>query len=125
MAKKQETRLQKKGMLDRYNVELMKYITRGILVPISEEEISEYKGPVNYISHHGVEKPSVTTPLRIVTNSSLKNGVRSLNDCLPKGPNSLNSMFDIKVRFRCHECGLVLISLSPTTVSRLLLWRCI
>ena len=68
----------------------------------------EYKGPVNYISHHGVEKPSVTTPLRIVTNSSLKNGVRSLNDCLPKGPNSLNSMFDIMVRFRCHETGLVM-----------------
>ena len=54
-----------------------------------------------------MEKPSPTTPFRIVTNSSLKNGVRSLNDCLPKGPNSLNSMFDIMVRFRCYECGLV------------------
>ena len=108
MAKKQEMRLQKKGMLDIYNEELKKYITRGILVPISEEEMLEYKGPVNYISHHGVERASVSTPLRIVTNSSLKNGVRSLNDCLPKGPNSLNSMFDIMVRFRCHETGLVM-----------------
>ena len=107
MAKKQEVRLMKKGMLEKYNVELMKYITRGILVPISEDEMKEYMGPVNYISHHAVEKPSPTTPFRIVTNSSLKNGVRSLNDCLPKGPNSLNSMFDISVRFRAYETGLV------------------
>ena len=107
MAKKQEERLMNKGMLDKYNEELMKYIKRGILVPISEEEMSEYVGPVNYISHHAVEKPSPTTPFRIVTNSSLKNGLRSLNDCLPKGPNSLNSMFDICVRFRAYETGLV------------------
>jgi hypothetical protein len=107
MAKKQELRLEKKGMLDKYNEELMKYITRGILVPISPQEMDEYSGPVNYISHHAVEKPSPTTPFRIVTNSSLKNGIRSLNDCLPKGPNSLNSMYDITVRFRCYETGLV------------------
>ena len=107
MAKKQVARLMKKGMLDKYNEELKKYITRGILVPISEEEMKDYKGPVNYISHHAVEKPSPTTPFRIVTNSSLKNGVRSLNDCLPKGPNSLNSMHDITVRFRCYVTGLV------------------
>ena len=108
MAKKQETRLLKKGDLDKYNLELRKYITRGVIVPLSEKEINEYKGPVNYISHHGVENPSsVTTPYRIVTNSSLKNGIRSLNECLPKGPNSLNSMFDISVRFRCYETGMV------------------
>ena len=107
MAIKQESRLKKKGALEKYNVELYKYITRGILVPISEQEKSEYKGPVNYISHHAVEKQSPTTPFRIVTNSSLRNGVRSLNDCLPKGPNSLNSMFDIVIRFRCYPVGLV------------------
>ena len=107
MATKLESRLRNKGQLERYNTELMKYITRGILVPISEAEMAEYKGPVNYISHHGVEKDSVTTPLRIVTNSSLKNGIRSLNDCLPKGPSSLNPMFDIIVRFRSYEVGLL------------------
>lgn len=107
MAQKQEQRLMKKGMLEKYSEELFKYVTRGILVPISEEEKQEYQGPVNYIRHHAVEKPSPTTPFRIVTNSSLKNGGKSLNDCLPKGPNSLNSMWDVMVRFRCHKVGLV------------------
>ena len=107
MALKQENRLLNKGMLEKYNEELSKYISRGILVPISEDEMLEYRGPVNYISHHGVERDSVSTPLRIVTNSSLKNGLRSLNDCLPKGPSSLNSMVDIMVRFRSYEIGLL------------------
>lgn len=66
MAIKQEARLKKKGALEKYNEELYKYITRGILVPISEQEKSEYQGPVNYISHHAVEKQSPTTPFRIV-----------------------------------------------------------
>ena len=100
MAQRQEQMLKSKGMLDRYNEELKKYVDRGILEPISKQEMNEYAGPVNYVGHHGVLKDSPTTPLRIVTNSSLKNGIRSLNDCMPKGPKSLNSMFDICIRFR-------------------------
>ena len=62
---------------------------------------------MNYVSHHGVIQGSTTTPLRVVTNSSLNNGGRSLNDCLPTGPNSLNPMLEIMLRFRCHECGMI------------------
>ena len=61
---------------------------------------------MNYISHHGVERDSATTPLRIVTNSSLNNHGNSPNGCLIRGPNSLNPMVDIALRFRCYECGL-------------------
>ena len=107
MALKQEQRLTKTGHLAKYNQEFQKYLDRGAAVKMSKEEILNWKGPVNYISHHGVISDSVTTPLRIVTNSSLKNGVRSLNECLARGPNSLNSMLDITLRFRCHEEGLV------------------
>ena len=107
MAQKQEQRLMKKGMLEKYSEKLFKYVTHGILVPISEEEKQEYIGPVNYIRHHAVEKHSPTTPFRIVTNSILKNGGKYLNVCLPKGFKSLNSMWDVMVRFKCHEVGLV------------------
>ena len=80
---------------------------RGGVVRLSKAELDEWKGPQNYISHHGVEKPSATTPLRVVTNSSLNNAGNSLNGCLISGPNSLNSMLDIALRFRCFECALV------------------
>ena len=107
MAEKMESRLLKSDQLSYYNKEFQKYLDRGAAVKLTKEEIENWKGPVNYISHHGVEQDSQTTPLRIVTNSSLKNGIRSLNECLVKGPKSLNSMLDITLRFRCHECGLV------------------
>ena len=107
IAAKQEERLLKTGHIDFYNQEIQKYLDRGAAVKLSKEEIDEWKGPVNYISHHGVERPSPTTPLRIVTNSSLNNGGNSLNGCLIGGPNSLNPMLDIALRFRCHECAMV------------------
>ena len=107
IASKQEQRLMKSGHLDFYNQEIQKYIDRGGAVKLNKDEIDAYKGPVNYISHHGVERDSATTPLRVVTNSSLNNGGNSLNSCLVGGPNSLNPMLDIALRFRCYECGLV------------------
>ena len=48
----------------------------------------------------------MSTPVRMVTNSSFCNGGCSLNHCLAAGPNSLNSMLGVTLRFRCRECGL-------------------
>ena len=66
--------------------------------------MESWGGPVNYISHHGVPKPSsVTTALRLVSNSSLKNaqsGGVSYNDFLVKGPNSLQPLLQVIADFR-------------------------
>ena len=97
----------KEGHRYYYNQEFKKYLDRGAALMLSQEELDSYKGPITYISHHVVEKDSVTTPLRIVSNSSLKNGGKSLNDCLITGPNSLDFMFDCRLSFRWHECALV------------------
>ena len=91
--------LKKDGLLDAYHEEVRKYIERGTFVKLTEEELLSYEGPQQYISHHGVLKSSV----RIVTNSSFNNHGNSLNSCLPKGPNSLNDMNRIMLRFRCYE----------------------
>ena len=95
--------LEKDGLLEAYHEEVRKYIDRGTFVKLTEEELNSYEGPHQYISHHGVLKPSVSTPLRVVTNSSFNNHGNSLNSCLPKGPNSLNDMNKIMLRFRCYE----------------------
>ena len=63
-----------------------------------------WDGPVNYISHHEVPKlSSVSTALRIVSNSSLKNtqsGGISYNYLLVKGPNSLQPLLQVQADFR-------------------------
>ena len=61
---------------------------------------------MNYISHHGVLKPgSATTKLRVVSNSSLDNNNfgLSLNDCLPKGPNTLVPLIQSTVAWRSYK----------------------
>ena len=107
MAEKMETRLLKSGFYETYNQEIQKALDRGAAIKLTEQEIADWKGPVNYIAQHGVIQDSVTTPFRVVSNSSLKNGTYSLNECLIRGPNSLNSMLDISLRFRCHQEGMV------------------
>ena len=69
-----EKRLKRNGELDAYNKALQEFLDRGCLVELTEEEMENWDGIVNYVSHHGVPKPgSTTTPLRIVSNSSLNN----------------------------------------------------
>ena len=69
-----------------------------------------WDGPVHYVSvQHVVNPKSATTPLRLVINSSLKcpkTGL-SLNDILAKGPNLLNDLWELLIRFRSYKVGLI------------------
>ena len=51
-------------------------------------------------------KDSALTPVRLVSNSSFRNGHTSLNGCLAKGPNTLNDLFDNMVKFRAYEVAV-------------------
>merc|ERR1711867_110456 len=86
-----------------YNAEFKGYVERGVFKELTKHEMESWEGPVNYISHHGVPKPSpVTTALRLVSNSSLKNtqsGGISYNDFLFKGPNSLQPLLQVIADF--------------------------
>ena len=75
---------------------------------VLDEERRSYLGPQQYISHHPVYKEgSGTTPVRIVSNSSLKNSGTLLNDGLAKGPNSLNDSLEVLLRFWSYRVGVV------------------
>ena len=66
--------------------------------------MDDWDGPVNYVPHHAVKKPdSLTTALRSVCNSSVNNNGTSLNDLMPKGPNSLNPLLHSMTKFRTHK----------------------
>ena len=68
---------------------------------LTKKEIKEYEGPVYYLPHHGVVNPnSSTTPLRIVCNPSMKFHGQALNDYWAKGPDLINDLLGVIVRFR-------------------------
>ena len=76
-------------------------LERKVCRKLTKEEINTYKGPVYYIAHHGVIKEdSQPTPLRIVFNSSANYRGHILNDYYAKGPDMLNGMLGVLLRFR-------------------------
>ena len=75
---------------------------------LTEKEAREYAGPVHYISHHEVLRPeNKSTPVRIVFNSSAAFQGHRLNDYWMKGPDLLNDLFGVLLRFREHQVAFL------------------
>ena len=104
--KSTEKRLKKLGptYCEAYQNEMQSMIDRGAARKLSMDELQNYKGPVFYIPHTEVLNPkSLSTPLRIVFNSSARFCGFALNDMWAKGPDVLNSLYGILLRFREPE----------------------
>ena len=52
-----EKSLKRKNMKEAYDEEFQKFIERGVISEVSNEELESYSGLRNYISHHGVLQP--------------------------------------------------------------------
>lgn len=86
-----------------YKAQVHDMVERNAAIKLSKEQLERWAGPVWYISHLIAPNPhSVTTPVRLVWNSSQKFRGQSLNDILIKGPDVLNNIRAVLLRFR--EC---------------------
>ena len=64
--------------------------------------------PIYYIRHHDVYKPgSLSTPIRLVSNSSFKNGTTNLNDLTVEGLNTLADIYENLFKFRSYQVALI------------------
>ena len=105
-----EKRLAKNPLYaDTYRSQIADMLKRGVARKVSDKELQEYTGTKFYISHHDVMNPrSVSTPMRVVFNSSARTkGGMSLNDCLAKGPCLLNELLGILMRFRQERFAFI------------------
>ena len=138
MAEQLERRLVKGGGLEAYNKEFRIMEEFPAIREVSREELETRKAegkPINFISHHDVNRPDkATTKKRLVSNSSLPNCGRgpSVNELWPKGPNLLKPAYQIFIRFRTYEVALqfdltkaywTIKTTEEETFLRLLLWR--
>lgn len=91
-----------------YQDQIEDMIIRNVCRKLSEKEMQFYNGPIHYVQHHEVHKPdSLSTPLRIVFNSSASYMGHILNDYWCKGPNILNNQLAVLFRFRQREVAIV------------------
>ncbi|XP_070408825.1 uncharacterized protein [Nothobranchius furzeri] len=83
-----------------YSAQVHEMVNYRAAVKLSKEVLQSWTGPVWYISHLIVPNPhSVSTPVRLVWNSSQKYKGLSLNDILIKGPDVLNPIRAVLLRF--------------------------
>ena len=103
--------LKKEGKLAAYTAAFHEQIERGVVKELTQDEINEWDSagnPINYISHHCVEKPSSSsTKIRPVCNSSTSHNGTTLNELLAKGPSSLSNLYHVILRFRSEPFVLI------------------
>ncbi|XP_035712900.1 uncharacterized protein LOC110856386 [Folsomia candida] len=96
--------LVKEGYLEKYNKVFRDWEMDGVIEAVKEESCDN----AHYLPHRAVIKPeSATTPVRPVFDGSCKFGRNpSLNDLLEVGPNLLESVPSILLRFRRGRFGV-------------------
>ncbi len=106
LKRKEKKLLKNENLLKNYSAQINDFVNRGVIRKMNIEELKMWKGPVRYVDHREVIKEGSTTPVRIVINSSFRDGNDlSLNDILMKGPNVLSSLLEVIIRWRLYPVG--------------------
>ena len=93
-----------------YCKQMNNQLERGVarLVPQCEmEDDTENGRTMWFLPHFAVQKESDTTPVRVVYDGKARYQGHSLNDYLAKGDNMGASLFEVALRFREYEVGVV------------------
>ena len=91
-----------------YQRQIEDMLNRNVARKVTETELQNWQGPKFFISHHGIMNPgSISTPYRIVFNSSHKYMGFSLNESLAKGPSFMNDLLGLLLRYREKQVAFV------------------
>lgn len=96
-----KTSLAKRGLTDRYKLEIAKLCSKGYAEKIPNHEIVK-SGGVWYLPHQGVTSDKKPDKLRVVFDCASKFCGQSINDKCKQGPDLCNKLFHVLLRFRCH-----------------------
>ncbi|KAF2896980.1 hypothetical protein ILUMI_09196 [Ignelater luminosus] len=98
-------KLKRQGLYEEYDQVFMKWLKEGIIEKVTVEKENLWG---HYLPHRHVLKENSTTRLRPVFDASAKskNGV-SLNQCLETGPNLIELISSVLLRFREKKIGVI------------------
>ena len=92
-------------LLRQYQAHLQDHMERDFVEAVPADELEGQPGATHYLTHHPVVRSDkVSTKIRSVFDAS--SGKPSLNYCLESGPNQIQSLFNILLRFRRHKIAL-------------------
>lgn len=93
-----------------YCQQMRDQLERGVSWQVTQDELQQDRDVGRrmwFLPHFGVVKDSKTTPVRVVYDGKAKFQGRSLNDCLIKGENVNSNLFEVALRFRENEVGMI------------------
>ena len=95
---------------DKYSTDYKKFmadmITKGFAEKVPEDA-DPPEGRIWYLPHHGVYHPKKPQKIRVVFNCSAEFDGQTLNENLLSGPDMINGLTGILVRFRQKEVALI------------------
>lgn len=95
-----EAKLDKNPKLaEMYYREMDRLFSEGYAVKVDETELPP-DGSFWYIPHFGAEHPNKPDKIRVVWDAAYRFNGTSLNDCLLAGPDLINNLFSVSLRFR-------------------------
>lgn len=94
-------RIEAARVVDRYQAEIDKLLEAGFAEVITDDELRNPRyDRIFYIPHHNVLNPNKPDKFRIVFDCACPFQGQSLNQRCMQGPNLINSLFNILVKFR-------------------------
>ncbi|XP_071653393.1 uncharacterized protein [Temnothorax longispinosus] len=98
-------KLKQDGLYQAYDDVFQDWLNDGIIEELSSNEAKDYG---HYLPHRHVVKENSTTRIRPVFDaSSRERGGPSLNQCLETGPNFIELIPELLLRFRLHKFGVI------------------
>ena len=112
LAKKRLSYLNRKlhkdeNLLKMYKANIDGYLQKGYARKLPPEEVSTTNPKLWYLPHHAVVHANKPGKVRTVFDAAAKYKGHSLNDNLISGPDLMNSLIGILLRFRTHEVAVV------------------
>ena len=99
-------RLQREELMDRYDEEITKLVEKGYAEKVPSNKIDAFPGPTWYLPHHHVISDKKPGKLRVVFDCASRFQGESLNDRVLQGPDLVNKLINVLVRFRQHSFAI-------------------
>ena len=91
----------------KYTKVISSYLQQGFAQQVPHEHLNDYTGPTWYLPHHAVANLHKPDKVRVVFDCAAKYKGSSLNDNLIRGPDLMNSLIGVLMRFRKQNVALV------------------
>ena len=100
-------RLDRDGIREKYDEGIQNMLDRGYAEHVPEDELNLRDGSVLYLPHHPVISESKPGKVRIVMNCAAKFHGVSLNSQVLLGPDLLNNLLHVVLRFRQYKWAVM------------------